>query len=362
METNELMVMLNGYFVWNKARMKCFTGMLMALIKVRTVNLVELACAFGSEARIESRYKRIKRFFREFSIEFSSIAFWVMNLFGLLNKPIYLSMDRTNWRWGKSDINILMLSVVYKGIALPIFWCLLPKFGNSDTQERIDLMKRFIARFGKNFITGLLADREFIGNDWIGWLLQEEIPFCIRIRNNLLTSNSRGLAIDIHALFYDLRPGKQRILQDKRKLWKQKVYLSALRLSDGKLLIVATDNLLVDPIGLYGKRWEIETLFACLKSKGFSFEETHLTNPERIEKLLVLLTVAFCWAHKTGEWRHEEKAIVIKKHGRKLQSYFRYGLDYLRDILLNWVYHAEDKLATPIALLMLPDNLLDARS
>ena len=75
-----------------------------------------------------------------------------------------------------------------------------------------------------------------------------------------------------------------------------------------------------------------------------------------------MLTVAFCCAHKTGEWRHEEKAIVIKKHGRKLQSYFRYGLDYLRDILLNWVYHAEDKLATPIALLMLPDNLLDARS
>lgn len=61
-------------------------------------------------------------------------------------------MDRTNWRWGKSDINILMLSVVYKGIALPIFWSLLPKFGNSDTQERIDLMKRFISRFGKKFI------------------------------------------------------------------------------------------------------------------------------------------------------------------------------------------------------------------
>jgi len=143
MGSNELIIMLNGYFGWNKARMKCFAGMLLALIKVRTVNLVERACAFGSEAKMESRYKRIRRFFSEFTLEFSFIAFWVMNLFGLLNKPIYWSMDRTNWRWGKSDINILMLSVVYKGIALPIFWCLLPKFGNSDTQERIDLMKRF---------------------------------------------------------------------------------------------------------------------------------------------------------------------------------------------------------------------------
>lgn len=47
---------------------------------------------------------------------------------------------------------------------------------------------------------------------------------------------------------------------------------------------------------------------------------------------------------------------------RKLQSYFRYGPDYLRDILLNGIYHAEDKLAIPIALLMLPDNLLEAGS
>jgi hypothetical protein len=42
MGTNELVTILNGYFGWNKARMKCFAGMLIALIKVRTVNLIEL--------------------------------------------------------------------------------------------------------------------------------------------------------------------------------------------------------------------------------------------------------------------------------------------------------------------------------
>ncbi|HAT8797519.1 TPA: IS4 family transposase, partial [Legionella pneumophila] len=40
--------------------------------------------------------------------------------------------DRTNWRWGKKDINILMLSVVYKGIAIPLFW----------TSWRINAMER----------------------------------------------------------------------------------------------------------------------------------------------------------------------------------------------------------------------------
>ncbi len=35
-------------------------------------------------------------------------------------------------------------------------------------------------------IKGLLADREFIGDKWMGWLIEEKIPFNIRIRNNEL--------------------------------------------------------------------------------------------------------------------------------------------------------------------------------
>lgn len=353
MEINELVNILNGTFGWNKARMECFARMLVALIKMRTVNLVELACALGGKAKLDSRYKRLKRFVSYFDFELPCIADWVMRVFGLLDKAVYLSIDRTNWRWGKSNINILMLSVVYKGIALPIFWRLLPKFGNSDTQERIELIERFTKRFGKNKIAGILGDREFIGEKWLGWLLSEQISFCIRIKNNTITTNSRGLAVDIDGLFHGLKPGEQSVLRGKRKIWKQSVYLSALRLASGELLIVATDKWLDKPIELYGNRWQIETLFGCLKSKGFNFEDTHITRPERIEKLLVLLTIAFCWAHKTGEWRHEHKAITIKNHGRKLYSYFRYGLDYLRDLLLNQVEYVSAKLFKPLLLLLL---------
>ena len=95
---------------------------------------------------------------------------------------VYLSMDRTNWQWGKSDINILMLSVVCKGIAFPVLWSLLDKAGNSNTAQRIVLIQTFVNRFGKDRIAGVLGDREFIGNDWFGWLRKESIPFCIRIK------------------------------------------------------------------------------------------------------------------------------------------------------------------------------------
>lgn len=85
----------------------------------------------------------------------------------------------------------------------------------------------------------------------------------------------------------------------------------------------------------YAKRWEIETLFKCLKSGGFNFEDTHLIQPERLEKLMVFLAIAFSWAYMIGEWCHTQKPIRIKSHQRPAKSIFRYGLDWLRDILLN---------------------------
>lgn len=105
---SELLDILNGHFNWNKSRMICFDNIVLGLIKVRTVNLVELACAYGGAAKLDSRYKRIKRFFSQCEIDFAGVASWVIQLFNLLDKPFYLSMDRTNWRWGKSDINIFM--------------------------------------------------------------------------------------------------------------------------------------------------------------------------------------------------------------------------------------------------------------
>jgi len=34
-------------------------------------------------------------------------------------------MDRSDWFWGKTKINILTLAVAYEGAAIPLFWCLL---------------------------------------------------------------------------------------------------------------------------------------------------------------------------------------------------------------------------------------------
>ncbi len=101
-------------------------------------------------------------------------------------------------------------------------------------------------------------------------------------------------------------------------------------------MIIATNQKTEDAIEIYAKRWEIETLFGCLKSKGFHFEETRITKRDRIKKLIAVLAIAFCWAHLAAGWSHRhEKTILLKKHGRPQESYFRRGLDKIKECLFK---------------------------
>lgn len=86
----------------------------------------------------------------------------------------------------------------------------------------------------------------------------------------------------------------------------------------------------------YGSRWGIETLFGIfIKTRGFCLESTHFTDDERLSKLFGLLTLALCWAMRTGLWLQQWQPIGIKKHGRRAKGLFRLGLDYLCHFVLN---------------------------
>ena len=112
---NALRNILGKFLGWNKARLDCFAKMMVALLQVRTVNLREIAIAFESRAQIDSRYKRLKRFFGGFNFNQESLSEWIFKMFNF--QEVYLTVDRTNWLWGKSPINLLVLSVAYEGMA-----------------------------------------------------------------------------------------------------------------------------------------------------------------------------------------------------------------------------------------------------
>jgi hypothetical protein len=346
---------LKAHLSWGKPRLDCFVGMLLALLNARQMNLALLAVHIDSDTEIASRYRRMQRFFSQVFFNYNDIAHVLMGMFAFSGQQYYLTLDRTNWKWGKSNLNILTLAVVYQGAAIPVYWMVLNKRGNSNQRERIALLQRFISQFGRNNILGVLADREFIGGQWWKWLSSKEIPYLIRIKGNQLMTDKHGKEAHVRSLFANLKPGKRRVLRHRREVSGEWVWLSGSKLPSGELLIVASNHYTVDPIGTYRLRWEIENLFQCLKGRGFHMEATHFTKPRRIKKMMALLAIGFCWAHKVGEWKEKAvKPLKMKKHGRKEQSVFRYGLDYLTDLLNRRVREKVDMLRLLLLFLCPP--------
>ena len=68
-------------------------------------------------------------------------------IFNLLPKKenLTLIMDRTNWKFGEVNINILMIGISYKNVAIPLIFKMLDKQGNSHTEERIAFIEKFIS-------------------------------------------------------------------------------------------------------------------------------------------------------------------------------------------------------------------------
>ncbi|MBP9726926.1 MAG: transposase [Gammaproteobacteria bacterium] len=79
---------------------------------------------------------------------------------------------------------MLTLRVAYEGMAIPLFWDLLPKAGNASAEEHQSILERFIKHFDSTKIVGVLADREFGSAALFQWFNQHKIPFYIRIKED----------------------------------------------------------------------------------------------------------------------------------------------------------------------------------
>jgi len=311
--------------------------LVIAIIKFRTVNLTKLVPCLGMK-KFETRYKQIQRFFWNFRFDETILARFIASF--LWKWPYVLSMDRTNRKYGKIDINILTIGIAYKWVAFPVLRKLLPKRWNSNTEERISLVKKFIKIFWKWSVWLLLADREFVWENRILWLMKNRVEFILRVRNNTRVEWYGKSKHIFHSFKYD-KMYEPKTLHRKRKVRGIWLYITWMKTKD-EYLIVISQSLRENAIKEYWTRWEIESLFGCLKSRGFNFEETHLQDPERISTMMWVLSIALVWAHVVWERRASENPILIKKHGRKQYSIFRYGLDYLRDIFENVVEFSKE--------------------
>jgi hypothetical protein len=342
---NELSSLLSGKFekngsTINKARIKLISMVILALCKVQNVSFHKLALAFDIESKPESSLRRLQRFIADFNLCPDLIARLIFSLLPE-RENLKLVIDRTNWQFGKQNINIFMLGIAYKNVAFPLMFSLLDKKGNSNCEERIALIDRFIRLFGKECIDCIMADREFVGEKWIGYLNQNGLRYYIRIRNNFKVFLPRSnVTIPVSWLFSGLKVGQNlyypRIVKVNGVLCYLSATISQKKGEKPELLIIISYNKNEQSFLNYKERWQIETCFRAMKSSGFDIENTHLQEIERLEKLINLVMIAFIWCYKVGDYIDRYvKPIDIKKHGHRAKSIFKYGLEYISNILLN---------------------------
>lgn len=250
----------------------------------------------------------------------------------------HLALDRTNWQFGKTDVNILVLSVAHGDVCVPLFWRILNKAGNSNTAERIELMQAFKDTFVGQRVASLTGDREFIGNAWIKWLQAAEIPHFLRLREDMKIFNDAHVpfAIEHHAA--RLKAGERLVLKGWWRIGSDEknasppVRIVILRLKTGELLTIASKSRPARALAVYRQRWKIETLFAALKTRGFNLEASHMVDPEKLSMLMAILAMAASAAYKVGLWATKSEPRRLKAHGRFARSLFALGLDAIRKL------------------------------
>ena len=180
-----LMLTLSSHLEFGKSRLQTLAWLIIDLVNARTVNLSHLASQCSGSAQVSSSHRRLQRFFQHVQLDGDWLAVAVVKLMKI-RPPWVLCLDRTNWKIGRRDVNILMLAVVTRRLRIPLMWTVLDKAGSSNQCERIALMRRYLALFGPRSIAWLLADREFIGGRWMEFLLENNIMFAIRVKESSL--------------------------------------------------------------------------------------------------------------------------------------------------------------------------------
>lgn len=336
---------------------KCVVEVLILLIqcilRCRTVCLYKCRSEVGAvlgkkDIKLHTAYTRLIRFFKIKNIDaFCSGIIWlIIHLIGIQG-AVYMSLDRTNWKIGAININVLFIGLLLpNGIFIPIVWELYDKRGNSSEAERCVLIERFL-KVWQNY-TGLevtvLGDREFIGAKWFGFLRKIDFSIVIRARwqdywgevsiaLNKTTANTEkeilrrirkegyfqtAIVLEGEYLFYTVFPNSSK-RQKKTDKW----------------LVLISDKKDIDWISQsFRKRWSIEVFFYHCKTNGFNLEDLNLIDPIKAQLMMGVTALCYVLSIKEGINCQRTEKTYFKNYKNRISkaiSLFRLGYDNLKN-------------------------------
>ena len=260
------------------ARQEALTEMILGMIINTSVQQKDMAKTFSSTAKTSSSMRRVQRFIQKQKLDYLQVAkliFSTINDFAKQGKYL-ITIDRTNWKYGKTSINLLVVGLVWENITVPLFFHNLDREGNSNCEQRISIITDLLQVIQSSNITAILADREFIGQNWIEFLNEQSINYCIRIKANMLIQHKLGGYLSASAIFKELKVGQEQTITTKLPDHLP-VKATAKRTEEELIILISPVHFNLKQLEVYRQRWTIETLFKALKSAGFNlFLANHL--------------------------------------------------------------------------------------
>lgn len=296
--------------------------MLFGILQAESTLHRKIALHIDREAMPASITRMVARTFHETNLTPQDVADVLLPL--LPPGRLTFVMDRTNWKLGQHDLNLLVLGVALGGVVLPLNWKVLPHGSSSEMRARMFLVAQLLERLPASRWAVLIADREFVGEEWFSFLRGQGIKRCIRIRENTQLD-----ALPARDAFQNLKPGEVRAVFEDVMVYGSLMQVVATLSPQGERVLVASDLSVWDTLTTYRLRWNIECTFSAMKTRGLNLEQTHMHRPDRLSRLFGLLSLALAWMVRVGEWRAEQQPVPKKKHGRPAWSRASYGRELL---------------------------------
>lgn len=323
--TNLYELIRNLGIIKHKKRQEFLCSLIVGMIKSRSVQFSEVADKIDKPIQLSSIERRIQDFFQKVGFDYSQLILFFLSF--IHHDGLILSIDRTEWDFGKTQINILCVVVSIGKMAVPLYFEMLDNnSGNSNALDRIDLFKGLVKQVGMERIKVLIMDREFIGHKWLKWLKGQGIDFCVRVPKHHKITLAEGSLTKAEELFSGV---KSLHLTD---VVVDKVVVNLFLGYDrcGELLYLIGTLPSNQLPATYKKRWSIEVFFQALKGRGFNLEESRLRSIDKYKKLFAVVSMAYtlCWA--TGIEAGRKEPVRCKNHGYPQYSVFRRGLNKWR--------------------------------
>jgi hypothetical protein len=273
---------------------------------VKKVSIEALANALPIPITFESRRKKLQRFLSlpNFTIKdiwTVIVKEWLSETFEK-KEVVKVAIDRTNW----GLINILMVVVIWKKRAIPIYFELLGKLGSSNLEEQTAILSKAIGIF-KDYKICILGDREFCSVKLANWLSEKKISFCLRLKKTNFVEKEAGIWTELSELGLDegtsiflegVKVTKTKNIKGFNVACKWKRKVSGFSQKEGWFIL--TDLTLKLAIERYRQRFDIEEMFRDFKTGGYNLESTKVSG-ERLISLLLLISLAYLSATIEGQ-------------------------------------------------------------